>query len=123
MEDPDISSDAPLSAGARIACFMEGRRFWLVALTFLWMPALSVGLWYLCDGLGISGWLANTISLTLLVATPLVCLGSGVALFFATDRSRAAGPLGVVNIVAGLLLGLLFAFIFVSVLALGSFGR
>ena len=100
---------------------LSDRWFWLTALTFIWMPALSIGSWYLCDAYAIKRVWASRASLGLLVVTPLACLIARIVLGFVSDRKTQ--PWAALNFAAGLLLGLLFAWIFMSVLALANFGK
>jgi hypothetical protein len=100
---------------------LSNQWFWLIALTFVWMPVLSIGSWYLCDAYAIKSVWAGRASLGLLVATPLACLTAGFVLGFVSDRKTQ--PWATANFAVGLLLGLLFGRIFMSVLALASFGK
>jgi hypothetical protein len=100
---------------------LSNRWFWLIALTFVWMPVLSIGSWYLCDAYAIKSIWAGRASLGLLSITPLACLIARVVLGFVLDRKTQ--PWAALNFAVGLLLGLLFAWIFMSVLALASFGK
>jgi hypothetical protein len=100
---------------------LSDRWFWLIALTFIWMPALSIGSSYLCDAYAIKSVWAGRASLALLVATPLTCLTARFVLGFVSGRKTQ--PWATANFAVGLLLGLLFAWIFTSVAALASFGK
>jgi len=100
---------------------LSNQWFWLIALTFVWMPALSIGSWCFCDAYAIKSVWAGRATLGLLVATPLVCLTAKFVLGFVSGRKTQ--PWATLNFAVGLLLGLLLARIFVSVLTLASFGK